>query len=207
MTDEPITTDLLIAAYTKGYFPMAESRDATELLWFHPEHRGIIPLDTFHVPTSLAKFLRKSPFSITTDTVFDEVIRGCADTNRKGSWINDTIISLYCELHGRGFAHSVECWKDGELVGGLYGVAIGGAFCGESMFSRTTNASKAALVHLVNLLNTAGYSLLDTQFINDHLQQFGVIEIPREEYLQRLEVALDITPFPCWNTIKRDQHP
>lgn len=200
MTD--ITAEQLLTAYANGYFPMAESREASELRWYHPEQRGIIPLEAFHVPKSLAKFLRKNPFTFTTDRAFPEVIRACADTERDGTWINDDIIALYCELHERGFAHSVECWKDDLLVGGLYGVALQGAFFGESMFSRASNASKAALVHLVELLKKAGYALLDTQFTNDHLQQFGVIEIPREEYMERLEIALQKIPLSCWNNIR-----
>ncbi|MDE3060063.1 MAG: leucyl/phenylalanyl-tRNA--protein transferase [Pseudomonadota bacterium] len=185
---EEITAELLLAAYASGYFPMAESRNGMELHWFYPESRGIIPLDGFHVPRSLARLIRKNPFQVTVDKAFPEVIRACAE--REETWINDTIIRLYCELHEKGYAHSVECWKDDALAGGLYGVALGGAFFGESMFSRASGASKIALVHLVQWLKRSGYRLLDTQFTNDHLQQFGVIEIPREEYLLRLKEAL-----------------
>ncbi len=192
-----ITWELLLAAYASGYFPMAENRDDPEIHWFYPEQRGIIPLDDFHVPQSLAKFIRKNPFEITTDKAFPEVIKACAERD-DGTWINDTILRLYCELWEKGFAHSVECWRDGKLMGGLYGVALGGAFFGESMFSRATGASKVALVHLVQLLETAGYRLLDTQYVNEHLKQFGVIEIPREDYLKRLEAALAITPEACF---------
>ncbi len=194
---QDITPELLLNAYASGYFPMAQSRDDTEIRWFYPEMRGIIPLDGFHVPASLAKFLKRTPLTFTTDTVFDEVIASCAQRS-EDTWINDTIIAAYCKLHKMGFAHSVECWKDGSLVGGLYGVALGGAFFGESMFSRETNASKAALVHLVGLLNTAGYVLLDTQFVNDHLKQFGVVEIPHDEYLKKLEKALHVSPAPAF---------
>src|SRR4051812_5128704 len=151
---------------------MAKTRDDPQLYWFYPEMRGIIPLDNFHVPGSLAKIVGKKPFALTVDRAFPEVIRGCAE--RDDTWINSAIAALYTELWKMGFAHSVECWKDDALVGGLYGVALGGAFFGESMFSRVPNASKVALVHLVQLLKNAGYTLLDTQFINDHLKQFGV---------------------------------
>jgi leucyl/phenylalanyl-tRNA--protein transferase len=191
------TTDQLLAAYASGYFPMAENRDDPEIHWFYPEARGIIPLDNFHVPQSLAKFIKKKPFEITTDQAFPEVIAACAERD-DGTWINDTILKLYNELAQKGFAHSVECWREGKLVGGLYGVALGGAFFGESMFSREENASKVALVHLVQLLKTAGYALLDAQYVNEHLKQFGIIEIPREEYLERLQEALKIIPQPCF---------
>ncbi len=197
MTDEELTADLLLAAYANGYFPMAESRDDPEISWFYPELRGIIPLENFHMPTSLAKFMRKQPFTLTTDKAFADVIAACAE--RDETWINDTIIELYCELHAKGFAHSVECWQEEKLVGGLYGVAIGGAFFGESMFSRAENASKVALAHLVDLLNNAGYKLLDTQYVNDHLKQFGVIEIAREDYLGLLEEALAVIPAKAGN--------
>ena len=189
--------ELLLNAYASGYFPMADNHNTLEIHWFYPEQRGIIPLETFHVPQSLAKFIRKNPFEITTDTVFPEVIQSCAE-REDGTWINDTILKLYCQLHEKGFAHSVECWRNGKLAGGLYGVALGGAFFGESMFSRETNASKAALVHLVQLLKSNGYHLLDTQYVNDHLKQFGVIEIPRDDYLQRLKEALAVTPQACF---------
>ena len=189
---EKLTAKLLLSAYAQGYFPRAEDRDAKEIHWFHPEQRGIIPLTDFHVPTSLAKFMKKSAFTVTFDQAFPDVIRACA--RRDETWINDDIIALYCELFEKGFAHSVECWKDNKLTGGLYGVSLAGAFFGESMFSHAPNASKVALVHLVERLNKAGYMLLDTQYVNDHLKQFGVIEIPREEYLERLKAALKIQP-------------
>lgn len=187
-----LTAETLLDAYANGYFPMAESKEATELHWFHPELRGILPLDDFHTPKSLQKFLRKAPYILTTDRAFREVITACAE--RDETWINARIIDLYCELHAMGFAHSVECWHENELIGGLYGVALGGAFFGESMFSRRENASKAALVHLVALLKKTGYTLLDTQYTNEHIRQFGVIEIPREEYMEQLARALTITP-------------
>lgn len=198
---EEITWQLLVNAYASGYFPMAEHRDSTELRWFYPQKRGILPLDAFHVPASLAKLCRKKPFTITTDTAFEAVIRACADINaaRKDTWINDTIIDLYCELYEHGFAHSVECWENNKLVGGLYGVAIGGAFFGESMFSRVPNASRVALVQLVALLKGAGYTLLDTQFVNEHLKQFGVVEIARKKYLALLEEAIHVKTQDCFS--------
>ncbi len=186
-----LTWDFLLNAYAKGYFPMAMNRDDDELHWFYPEKRGIIPLDAFHIPKSLAKLARKQPFIITTDTAFPEIIKACS-TEHADTWINARIVELYCELWEKGYAHSVECWEEGQLVGGLYGVAIGGAFFGESMFTRKSNASRLALMHLVKLLNDGGYTLLDTQFVNDHLQQFGVVEIPHEDYLVLLNEALSI---------------
>ncbi len=200
MKEPPLTPELLLQAYASGYFPMAETRDSPELFWFHPEARGVLPLDNFHIPASLSKTLRKSPFTFTTNRAFPAVIAACAEPHpsRPESWINPTIRELYTQLWRKGFAHSIECWHREELVGGLYGVAIRGAFFGESMFSRAPNASKCALVHLVNLLNSAGYTLLDTQYVNDHLKQFGVQEIPRETYLEKLEAALHIQPAPCF---------
>lgn len=197
---QEVTWEFLLNAYACGYFPMAASRNSAGLEWFYPEMRGVVPLDNFHIPRSLAKFMRKSPFGITTNRAFEQVIRSCAAAakGRESTWINDEIIKLYCQLHEKGFAHSVECRQQNELVGGLYGVAIGGAFFGESMFSRSSNASKVALVHLVSLLNKAGYSLLDAQFANDHLTQFGIQEIPRNDYLLRLKQALATQPEKCF---------
>ena len=175
-----------------GVFPMAETRDAEDLFWVDPKQRGILPLDQFHMPKSLIKTLKKQPFKVTIDTAFPEVIRACA-APRAGhdeSWINSTIMGLYEELFERGHVHSVECWLDGKLVGGLYGVSIGRAFFGESMFSTETDASKIALVYLVARLKHAGYTLLDTQFVTEHLQRFGTIEIDRDDYLKRLEQAI-----------------
>lgn len=202
-----ITWEFLLAAYANGYFPMAESKDSKTLHWIYPEIRGILPLGGFHIPKSLAKFIKKSPFTITVNQAFPDVIKACSDISeqRNDTWINSEIIDLYCQLWKYGFAYSIECWSNtnensekSTLVGGLYGVAIGGAFFGESMFSRKTNASKVALVYLVNILKYSGYKLLDTQFINDHLKQFGAIEIKREEYLEKLAEAINITPakFP-----------
>lgn len=194
---QEITTELLLNAYASGYFPMADDRDAKELYWFSPEERGILPLDTFHIPRSLQRFIRNCPYEVTFDKAFEQVIRACADVKsekRDSTWINDQIIALYCELAKMGYAHSVECWKDGQLVGGLYGVALGGAFFGESMFSMAENASKVALVHLVERLRKLGYQLLDTQYVNEHLLQFGVKSISKAEYMKLLESALQITP-------------
>lgn len=195
----PLTPELLLNAYAQGYFPMAESRTSEELFWFNPEERGIIPLERFHIPRSLQKFMRLCPYRLTVDTAFTNVIRACAETPRhheSGTWINDPIIQLYSDLHQRGYAHSVECWQGDELVGGLYGVSLGGAFFGESMFSRSENASKLALVALVSILREAGYTLLDTQYVNPHLRQFGVVAIPKADYLLRLNNALSVSPNP-----------
>ena len=199
MAREPkLTARRLLDAYASGYFPMAESRDNPELYWFNPPRRGVLPLDDFHVPSSLKKVLRRQPFELRVNTAFEAVIRACAELNhsRKETWINDVIIGLYCELHAKGHAHSVESWQDGKLVGGLYGVSLGGAFFGESMFSRTSEASKVALVHLVERLRAAGYRLLDTQFVNEHLKQFGVKEITKRTYMARLDKALRVEPNP-----------
>lgn len=190
---QPLTVDDLIAAYSTGFFPMAEGRDSDELYWFNPTKRGIIPLDGFNIPASLKKFLRQHPFELRINTAFHDVMRACAEVPRnheKGTWINDLMLGRYTELHRMGLAHSVETWQGAELVGGLYGVSIGGAFFGESMFSRQSGASKVALVALVSRLRAAGYTLLDTQFINDHLLQFGAIEIPKARYLRLLAKAL-----------------
>lgn len=207
LSDSEVTWEFLLAAYANGYFPMADTKDSPILQWMYPEMRGILPLDTFHIPKSLAKFIKKSPFVITTNTAFPQVIRACADVTevRKETWINEQIIKLYCELWENGYAHSVECWQGSELVGGLYGVAIGGAFFGESMFSKTSNASKVALVYLVELLKNSGYTLLDTQFSNEHLKQFGIIEIPRNNYLKKLAQAISITPEKCFNHPRRPE--
>ncbi len=175
-----------------GIFPMAESQDGPTVFWVDPEIRGIIPLDTFRVSKSLRKKIRAGSFEVTCDTAFERVMRCCAEQSetRTETWINDDIIHAYTELHEYGFAHSVEIWQDGELVGGLYGVSMGAAFFGESMFSRKTDASKVALVHLVARMKQGGYQLLDTQFVTDHLKRFGAIEVPAREYLEFLEDAL-----------------
>ncbi|HZS83455.1 MAG TPA: leucyl/phenylalanyl-tRNA--protein transferase [Stellaceae bacterium] len=187
-----LTPELLLQAYAAGIFPMAESADDPELYWVDPVRRGILPLDAFHVPRSLRRTLRRDIFEIRCDTAFTAVMRGCAEpaADRRQTWINDEIIALYSELHRRGAAHSVEAWYEGALVGGLYGVELGAAFFGESMFSRVTDASKVALVHLVARLRRGGFTLLDTQFVTAHLQRFGAIEISRREYHARLAAAL-----------------
>jgi len=186
-----INADVLLRAYAFGVFPMAESRDDPDLYWIDPEQRGILPLDGFHVSKRLRRRVRSGVFDVRVDTAFRETMLGCADTapGRDGTWINDRIISLYCELHARGNAHSVESWRGGKLVGGLYGVSIGAVFFGESMFSRETDASKVALVHLVARLVAGGYKLLDTQFVTEHLRQFGATEISRDAYRARLAEA------------------
>jgi leucyl/phenylalanyl-tRNA--protein transferase len=189
-----ITPEILLAAYAQGIFPMAERRDDPTLFWVSPDRRGIIPLDDFHIPRRLARTVRSARFAVTSDTAFPDVIRACAEAapGRKESWINAEIIRLYSALHASGHAHTIECWRDGALVGGLYGVSLGGAFFGESMFSRQRDASKVALVHLVAQLKRGGYVLLDAQFLTAHLAQFGTHEIPRAAYLRRLGEALSV---------------
>lgn len=190
-----IDSDVLLRAYAYGVFPMAESRDDPQLYWIDPEARGILPLGAFHVPRRLRRTVRQQPFEVRIDTAFRDVMLGCAESgpNRNGTWINDRILALYCELHERGLAHSVECWREGRLVGGLYGVSLGAAFFGESMFSRDTDASKVALVYLVARLIAGGYRLLDTQFVTSHLQQFGAVEISRNAYRAKLFEATAMT--------------
>ena len=188
-----LTPEILLRAYAEGLFPMAERRDDPLLYWVSPEKRGIIPLDAFHLPRRLARTVRASPFTVTADRAFVEVMKACAAPapGRPESWINDEILRLYSALHAGGHAHSIECWRDGVLAGGLYGVRLGAAFFGESMFSRQRDASKVALVHLVKGLKRGGFTLLDTQFITAHLARFGAIEIPRERYLLKLQDALN----------------
>lgn len=187
-----LTPELIIRAYQAGIFPMAETAESDDLFWVSPQERGIIPLDGFHVSRSLAKLVRTGPWQVTIDTDFEGVIDGCATfgTDRESTWINPAIRRLYGQLFARGICHTVEVRVDGELVGGLYGLSLGGAFFGESMFHRKTGASKVALVHLVRRLNAGGYRLLDTQFMTDHLRSFGGIEISREDYELRLADAL-----------------
>jgi leucyl/phenylalanyl-tRNA---protein transferase len=188
----PLSPEILLRAYASGIFPMAETADDPELFWVDPKRRGIIPLDAFHVPRRLRRIVRQNVFTIRCDTAFEAVMRGCAESSdkRPNTWINDEILELYTGLFARGAAHSVECWHEGELVGGLYGVSLGAAFFGESMFSRVTDASKVALVHLVARLRYGRYRLLDTQFVTPHLVQFGAIEITRARYHRLLEEAL-----------------
>ena len=187
-----LTPDVLLRAYASGLFPMAERRDDPRLYWMDPDMRSIIPLDGLHVSRRLARRVRRQEFDVRTDSAFRQVMGLCAEPTlrRMETWINDQILELYGELHHRGAAHSVECWRDGDLVGGLYGVVLGGAFFGESMFSRATDASKVALVHLVERLNRGGFQLLDSQFITPHLETLGAIEITRERYHERLRRAL-----------------
>ena len=189
-----LTPEVLLRVYAAGLFPMAEDADDPGLFWVDPEFRGILPLDGFHVPRRLQRTLNKGPFDVRVDTAFDEVIAACAEPapDRPTTWINDEIRRLYSGLRRIGHAHSVECWREGRLVGGLYGVTLGGAFFGESMFSRETDASKVALCHLVARLRRGGFTLLDTQFATDHLARFGVIEIPRAHYRKLLAEALQV---------------
>ena len=185
--DRVIPVQTLLDAYSRGIFPMAED---DKILWFSPEKRGVIPLDErFHVPKSLRKTIKRRPFKIRWDTAFHEVVRACAE--RESTWIDKVILDSYRLLHRMGYAHSVECWDEDGLVGGLYGVSLGGAFFGESMFSRKTDASKVALVALVEKLRSLDCELLDTQWMTPHLRQFGGYEIPREEYLDRLQKAME----------------
>ncbi|MEQ9144565.1 MAG: leucyl/phenylalanyl-tRNA--protein transferase [Parvibaculaceae bacterium] len=188
--------ETLLRAYAFGVFPMGESATSETLYWVDPEERGILPLDAFHIPRRLKRTVRAEPFEIRIDTAFRQVMEGCADSTagRGGTWINAAILDAYCELHARGAAHSVECWREDKLAGGLYGVSLGRAFFGESMFSRERDASKVALVYLAARLVVGGFTLLDTQFVTDHLRQFGAIEIPREDYKDRLAEALTGTP-------------
>lgn len=188
-----LTPEILLRAYAEGLFPMAERRGDPTLYWVSPEKRGVIPLGSFHVPQRLARTVRSERFAVTSDQAFRDVMQACAASapGREESWINEEILRLYTALHAGGHAHSVECWQNGEMVGGLYGVRLGAAFFGESMFSRARDASKVALVHLVDALRRGGFTLLDTQFITTHLTQFGAIEIPRPQYLSLLNQALN----------------
>jgi leucyl/phenylalanyl-tRNA--protein transferase len=184
--------DDLLDCYRRGVFPMAESRDSDRLFLVDPAERGVLPLDRFHVPRRLARTVRRDPFRISVDAAFGEVMHECAwgGPGRADTWINAEILSLYGELHRRGVAHSVECWRENMLVGGLYGVSLGAAFFGESMFSRATDASKVALVHLAARLRVGGYRLLDAQFHTEHLAQFGLETVSRQAFRRRLRDAL-----------------
>ncbi len=188
-----ITPEILLRAYSIGLFPMAEAADDPEIFWVDPEMRGILPLDAFHVSKSLQKTVRKKPFDIRFDTDFEGVIALCAQPadDRPSTWINETIRKLYRELHRMGHAHSVEAYDGDELVGGLYGVSLGAAFFGESMFSRRTDASKICLVHLVERMKAKGFELLDTQFTTEHLKTFGAIDVPKDDYLKLLHAAVN----------------
>jgi leucyl/phenylalanyl-tRNA--protein transferase len=187
-----LTPDLLLSAYAVGMFPMANDYDDPTIHWIEPRRRGVLPLDGFHVPRSLRKAIRRRQEDLRVDTAFEAVIRGCAEATdeRPRTWLNEELIGLYVALHRRGHAHSVETWQDGRLVGGLYGVRLGAAFFGESMFSRARDASKMALVELVCRLRAGGFVLLDTQFTTEHLERFGAVEISRAEYLRQLRRAL-----------------
>ena len=187
-----IPPDLLIRAYASGVFPMSESADDPEVFWVRPETRGIIPLNGFHMPKSLAKTIRQHRFDIRRDSDFDGVIDGCAESRpgRRRTWINGPIREAYAELFRRGHCHTVEAWNGDRLVGGLYGVTLGRAFFGESMFARETDASKVCLAHLVEHLKARGFELLDTQFTTEHLKRFGAIDVPRGRYERMLADAL-----------------
>ncbi|AVO36313.1 leucyl/phenylalanyl-tRNA--protein transferase [Pukyongiella litopenaei] len=183
-----LTPEILLAGYAHGVFPMAEHRDDPDIFWVEPKRRGILPLEGFHISRSLARRLRRGDYEVTIDRDFEGVLAGCAD--RSETWISDEIASAYVTLHRRGFAHSLEIRQDGALTGGVYGVALGAAFFGESMFSRRTDASKIALAFLVDRLREGGFTLFDTQFVTDHLASLGAIEIPRAAYMRRLKQAL-----------------
>ncbi|WP_444454801.1 leucyl/phenylalanyl-tRNA--protein transferase [Rhodobacter capsulatus] len=183
-----LSPELLLSAYAQGIFPMASAREATELHWFEPRLRGIIPLDGFHISRSLARVIGRETYSIRTNTAFRAVVEGCAD--RPETWINNALFRLYDALHALGAAHAVEIWQGEDLVGGIFGVTLGGAFFGESMFSRAPNASKVAMAYTVDRLIRGGFSLFDTQYLTPHLQSLGGIEIPRLDYRKRLRRAL-----------------
>ena len=189
-----IPTELLLAAYASGWFPMADEEGV--ISWYSPDPRGIMPIEAFHVPSRLRRVLRRGGVQVEIDIAFEEVMRACAGAEREpgdsGTWISEEIIESYCALHAQGYAHSVEVRQGGALVGGLYGVALGGAFFGESMFHRITDASKVALAVLVDRLRSRGFILLDTQWVTAHLEQFGAIEIPRPDYLKRLDESLKL---------------
>jgi leucyl/phenylalanyl-tRNA--protein transferase len=187
-----LTLELLLAAYSQGIFPMAH--EDGEIYWYDPDPRAILPLDRFHVARSLARTMKGNRFEVSYNGAFEAVIRACArpGLGREESWINEDIMTAYSQLHEFGFAYSVETWLEGELAGGLYGVAIRGLFAGESMFSRATDASKVALVYLVERLKEGGFQLLDVQFMTEHLRRLGAIEISRKEYKRRLAQALQV---------------
>lgn len=200
----PLTAEVILRAYALGVFPMAAGRNKRKIHFYSPDERGILPLDQFHVARRLARTVRSDCFQVRVDTAFADVVRACAapGPQRPETWINDEIVELYGSLHSAGFAHSVECWHGGRLAGGLYGVAIGAAFFGESMVSLERDASKVALVHLVARLRRGGFVLLDAQFLTAHLARFGAIAIPRERYLGILAEAIaqtaDFEPAVYW---------
>lgn len=192
---QKITPQVLLQAYASGVFPMAESADDPEVFWVQPQLRGIVPLDGFHLSRSLRRRMRKADYTVRVDTCFAEVVRACAD--RPATWINARIFDLYMDLHRMGYAHSVEVFRDDHLIGGVYGVALGRAFFGESMFSRATDGSKIALANLVARLRAGGFTLFDTQFLTSHLESLGAMEIPQADYLERLQIALE-KPADFW---------
>ncbi|MEM7346638.1 MAG: leucyl/phenylalanyl-tRNA--protein transferase [Chloroflexota bacterium] len=185
-----LSPNILLNAYSQGIFPMAD--DDGTIYWYDPNPRAILPLENFHTPRRLARQVRQGIFDLRVNTAFRAVMEACAEPapDRENTWISPEIVDIYCELHSLGFAHSVEAWQEGDLVGGLYGVTLAGLFAGESMFSRATDSSKIALVYLVDRLRQRGFTLLDVQFTTDHLKRFGVIEIPRQAYKARLDKAL-----------------
>ena len=187
-----LTPDILLRAYAIGIFPMAEGREHRELHWIDPEQRGVLPLDAFHVPRKLRRRIRRGDFKVTCDNAFAKVIESCAEPadNRPDTWINPAIQNLYSELHGMGFAHSIECWQDGKLVGGLYGVSLGGVFFGESMFSRVSNSSKIALAALVEKLQEWDFDFIDCQMKTDHLIKMGAREIPGAVFYELLSAGI-----------------
>ncbi len=186
-----LTPEQLLKGYSVGIFPMAEHRDDPDIFWVDPRLRGVFPIDGFHISRSLARVMRRTRFTVTIDTAFADVVRGCAD--REDTWINAEIFALNKALYDRGVAHSIEVWDGDELVGGVYGVTLGAAFFGESMFSRRDNASKIALACLIDRLKRGGFKLFDTQFLTPHLASLGAIEITRDSYHQQLEVAQHLT--------------
>jgi leucyl/phenylalanyl-tRNA--protein transferase len=193
MTSLTLMPELLLQAYSNGLFPMAESASSAEIFWVSPEKRGVLPLNNFHIPKRLKRTIRQDVFHVRADDDVERTIRLCAapKAGRRSTWINDDIIRVYTDLHESGFCHAIDVYDDqNTLVGGLYGVSMGGVFFGESMFSTMRDASKVALVHLVGRLKAGGYKLLDTQFITDHLRQFGAVEIPKVVYLKALKKAL-----------------
>lgn len=190
MSDRSLTPELLLGAYAAGVFPMAETRDDPDVFWVDPRRRGIIPLDGFHLSRSLAKRMRRGDVRVSMDRAFESVLHGCADRNE--TWINETIRALMIEMFRMGHAHSFEVWQSDRLIGGMYGIALGGAFFGESMFSRSTDGSKMALAFAVDHLRRAGFTLFDTQFLTEHLASLGAVEISRDAYRKRLAQALDV---------------
>ena len=190
-----ITPQMLLRAYACGIFPMAESADDPQLYWIEPQARGVLPLDGVIIHKRLARTVRQAPYEIRVDTDFETVINGCAASRpgRRSTWINDQIRSLYSDLYRQGHCHTIEAWHEGKMVGGLYGVALGGAFFGESMFSTATDASKISLVYLCARLIHGGFTLLDTQFVTEHLNQFGTREVEKPEFHEQLDAAIELT--------------